>query len=168
MTQEPRFSVEKPETTESQTTEQKSTSLEEKKPNPLPGRFIRALGELKAKFSEGDAMEYLPSRTPEENLLIAIVSRAVVDAVTAPKLYPNHKQKSLSDEAKEYIKGISNDPFSFRWVLTHLVEDVDSAQRNAIKFIDDPELRSVQLLDYFGQSSGRYLRTRRRMTKEAP
>ncbi len=168
MTQEPRSFVEKPETTESPTIEQKSTLSGEKKPSLLPGHFIRALGALKAKFSEGDAMDYIPSRSPEENLLIAIVSRAVVDAVIAPKLYPNHKQKSLSEEASEYIKGISNDPFSFRWVLTHLVEDVDSAQRNAIRFIDDPELRSVQLLDHFGQSSGRYLRTRRRMIKEVP
>lgn len=169
-TQGPKFSVLNETTTqilEEASSEPISTSSEGKTPEPSLTAFSRALAGLSAKFNEAHPDDNLPNRSPEQQLLIAIIHRAVLDALAAPIIYPSDKTAKHRTKANalEWLSSPSLEDFSFLWCLQHIVGDVDleHIQSKVVEFCVSSEARKTRLMDHYGKESYDYIRARPRL-----
>lgn len=80
-------------------------------------------------------------KMPEHRLLEAIILHAIRDVISAPIIGSTFGRPMIKKEAMRYLDSDSEEPFAFRWCLHHLTDDVDSAQRNVLRFCRDPNVK---------------------------
>lgn len=125
-------------------------------------RFLKRMGRQDRR-SKQDFEDLTPQISSEEKLIRAVLEQAVMDAVFPHKLGGPHRQA----QAAEFLRSESEEPFSARWIISHIYDDVDSAQRQLLRFITDEEYRQAQLERAFGTGRKRFDIRERRPVREA-
>lgn len=76
------------------------------------------------------------SPTPEHRLLIAVLARAIIDAIRPPSMGEN--QRCLVKERAEAIDFFLNcgrEPFSFAWICEHISSDGVALQKKVLDLV---------------------------------
>lgn len=169
-TQEPKFSaLNETNTTDSKPPEGQPPKLlcvEGVSAETTQGRFLKLIEVLSRTFNEAHPDDVKPGRIPEEYLLLAILNRAIFDAIHSPQMYPGGKnqKRRLQENALQWIKADCMYPFSFLWVVQHIMPDADpvALQKKTIEFCVCPDTRRDRILSHYGRESLAYMRTRPR------
>lgn len=148
MIQMPKFSVENLLNTIPQIAESQASLLSDE---PLSKqqrrRFLKLLGKMTGKQTDSsdDPDEGL---MPEQRLLRALILSAVRDYLNGTEIGPTERPQDIARHAALFLESTSEEPFTFRWCLYHLVSDVDCAQRNTLRFCKNEARRNALILEH--------------------